>query len=438
MYNERSDTITTAPTHNKAKHVIDIVVENGKMSHLQIQRPELSQFVEPFLRGQDIQAAPQVITQVQGLCSPFCQLATVVALEKIMGVTVSAEIRALRNLLNCAAWIENHAFHIYLRHAPKLLGYDSVAEMTGTPSLELIIERGLRLKRIGRALLKTIGRADKYLNWLCVGGFYQIPHRQELLAFRNELMWGLEAALQTVNWTADFSLPDFSSEGDFFAFHHLNEYPMFEGQTIASTQANILPEDFNGNLTNKNGYKNDKGNSHPPVSWQKKHYWVGPLARLNLNFSNLAPYAKQALAESRLDLPNNNPFTSIIARSIELVHAIEEARRIIENYVQPSPSRVAITVQAGEGSYLFETPYGLLNHYYCVNEYGAIQKADIVTPIAVNLRQIEHDLRDYLPPLLDLPIVEILRRCQQLIYCYEPGISKIPPVLNFQTKNGHF
>ncbi|MCB0212403.1 MAG: nickel-dependent hydrogenase large subunit [Anaerolineae bacterium] len=434
MNDQRPD-ITTQMALNKPKHVIDIVVENGKVTHLQLQRLESARFIETFLYNQDFQAASAIMTQIQGFCTTSCQLATVHALEKVLGITVSAKIQALRDLLNCASWIENHAFHIYLRHAPRLLGYDNAIAMAAIPTLKPIIDRGLRLRQFGQTLRRIVSGEDKYTNCLCVGGFYQTPTHQDLLALNDELAWGLEAALQTVTWTANFDLPDFTSAGDFVAFHHPTEYPMFEGQTVLSKQSTLSHEDIRRYLTHTNGVKN--GNSSYNKYVPEVHYFVGPLARLNHNFQNLAPAARSALAETGLCLPNRNPFTSIIARSIELVQAIEKAQSIIENYVQPVPSRLPVAPKAGDGSHLAETPFGLLKHDYSVNEHGIIQKVAISTPTMLSLSLIKQDLSQFLPTLLDLSPNEILRRCEQLVYCYEPGISKTPMLLDLKIRSGH-
>ena len=47
------------------------------------------------------------------------------ALEKALGLPIPLEIRKLRRLLYCGEWIESHALHIYLLHAPDFLGYES-------------------------------------------------------------------------------------------------------------------------------------------------------------------------------------------------------------------------------------------------------------------------------------------------------------------------
>ena len=54
-----------------------------------------------------------------------------------------------------------------------------------------------------------------------------------------------------------------------------------------------------------------------------KSYFVGPLARLNLNYEQLRPVARQAAEEAGLQLPLRNPFKGLLARAIELVEVCD-------------------------------------------------------------------------------------------------------------------
>ena len=45
------------------------------------------------------------------------------------GSTIDPAVRALRRLLYCGEWIESHALHVYLLHAPDFLGYASAVEL---------------------------------------------------------------------------------------------------------------------------------------------------------------------------------------------------------------------------------------------------------------------------------------------------------------------
>jgi len=50
-------------------------------------------------------------------------------------------------------------------------------------------------------------------------------------------------------------------------------------------------------------------------------YFVGPMARYNLNFDWLAPPAQRAAREAGLGSACRNPFKSIIVRAVEILHA---------------------------------------------------------------------------------------------------------------------
>ena len=51
-------------------------------------------------------------------------------MEDACGVAVAPDrSRALRRLLYCGEWIESHALHVFMLHAPDFLGYQSAFEM---------------------------------------------------------------------------------------------------------------------------------------------------------------------------------------------------------------------------------------------------------------------------------------------------------------------
>ena len=54
-------------------------------------------------------------------------------------------IQELRRLIYCGEWIESHALHVFMLHAPDILGYDSAIEMARDH--RGIVELGLRSRR---------------------------------------------------------------------------------------------------------------------------------------------------------------------------------------------------------------------------------------------------------------------------------------------------
>ncbi|GGO16686.1 hypothetical protein GCM10010116_33680 [Microbispora rosea subsp. aerata] len=100
------------------------------------------------------------------------------AIEAACGAEVTGPLRDLRLLLYYDEWIESHALHVYLLHAPDFLGYDSgVAMAAGRRDL---VERGLQLKKAGNELVAAIGGRPIHPVNVRVGGFYRVPSRREL------------------------------------------------------------------------------------------------------------------------------------------------------------------------------------------------------------------------------------------------------------------
>ena len=55
------------------------------------------------------------------------------AMEDALGIEVDEPVRALRRLIYCGEWIESHALHVFMLHAPDFLGYESGVEMAARP-----------------------------------------------------------------------------------------------------------------------------------------------------------------------------------------------------------------------------------------------------------------------------------------------------------------
>lgn len=396
-----------------------IRTENGAVRDVKVNIFEPPRFFEGFLRGRHFQEVPDITARICGICPVAYQMSAVHALEAALGVTPGPEIRLLRRLLYCAEWIESHALHIYMLNAPDFLGYESVVALAGEHPKE--VERGLRLKKIGNQLLEILGGRATHPVSACVGGFYKVPRAKELRKLRDDLLWGLDAAKQTLAWVVTFKFPDFSPNYEFVSVTHPDEYPFNERRIISSDGVDIDPVDFERVFLEE--HVEHSTALHSVRADRATSYLVGPLARLSLNFEKLLPQTKAAARELVSTPPGRNPFRGIVARAIELMHAYEEALAIVEAYQEPAASRVEVKVRAGEGCAATEAPRGLLYHRYRVNDQGLVETARIVPPTAQNLKRMEDDLRELLPGVLERPDAEISHVCENLIRTYDPCIS---------------
>jgi coenzyme F420-reducing hydrogenase alpha subunit len=393
--------------------------EGGELREVKINIFEPPRFFEAFLRGRYFQEVPDITARICGICPVAYQMSAAHALEAALGVAPPPEIRALRRLLYCAEWIESHALHIYMLNAPDFLGYESVISMAADHPQA--VERALRLKKIGNRLLAVLGGRSVHPISVCVGGFYKVPRRKELECLLSELRWALEASQETLKFVLTLSYPDYAPDYEFVSVSHPNEYPMNERRIVSSKGVDIEPQDFEhvyleehiAHSTALHSSRADSGSS----------YFVGPLARINLNLDKLMPKALAAARTCGVSWPCRNPYMGIIARAIELIHACEEAIVLIEAYREPAASRVELKVRAGEGCAATEAPRGLLYHRYRINDQGLVEFARIVPPTAQNYHRMEDDLKAILPGVLNQSEAEIAQVCEKLIRTYDPCIS---------------
>ena len=92
---------------------------------------------------------PDITARICGICPVAYQMSAVHAMEQALAASRStSRSRALRRLLYCGEWIESHALHIYMLHAPDFLGYRG-RDRHGAGPPRRSSERGLKLKKAG-------------------------------------------------------------------------------------------------------------------------------------------------------------------------------------------------------------------------------------------------------------------------------------------------
>jgi coenzyme F420-reducing hydrogenase alpha subunit len=409
-----------AITRVEGEGALNVTVRNGTVVAAQLNIYEPPRFFEAFLRGREVREVTDIVARICGICPVAYQMSAAHALEKALDVRVPPGVRELRRLLYCGEWIESHALHVYMLHAPDFLGVESGIALAATN--RALVERGLRMKKIGNQILEALGgRAIHPIN-VTVGGFYKAPRVAVLRALLPELRWALDAAVETFRWVNGFTFPALDMDYELVSLKHATEYPMNEGNVVSSGGLNLPVAEYERHFEER--HEPQSTALHSVIVPEGKPYLVGPLARVNLCFDQLSPTAKREAEAAKLQWPCRNNFKSIVARALELIAAFEEAVRIVEEYrAELAPSRAEVVPKAGEGCHATEAPRGLIFHRYRVGADGLIAAAKIVPPTSQNQGQIERDLAAYLPGVLDLDDGTVARRCEHLIRNYDPCIS---------------
>ena len=171
---------------------LEVLVTDGQVTEALLNIYEPPRFFEALLIGRRHTEVPDITARICGICPVAYQMSACQAIEDACGVTVPAPIRALRRLIYCGEWIESHALHIYLLHAPDFLGFDSAFEMARNH--RAVVEGALALKAAGNRLMSVIGGREIHPINQRVGGFYRAPERGELEAVAADLAAALPFA----------------------------------------------------------------------------------------------------------------------------------------------------------------------------------------------------------------------------------------------------
>ena len=405
-------------TRVEGETALTLRLEGDKATDVRLAIFEPPRFFEALLRGRSYLEAPDITSRICGICPAAYLMSACHAVEDALGVQVDGPLRDLRRLLYCGEWIESHALHVFLLHAPDFLGYPDALSMAKEHGEW--VQRGLRIKKAGNALMSILGGRSIHPINVRVGGFYGLPRRAELEAHLPELRWGREATAQALEWMAGFSFPELEREYEFVSLRHPSEYPLMGGRIVSSEGLDIPVSGWDAHFVEEQVPYSTALHARRVGGGA---YLCGPLARFNLNHDRLEPEAREAARRAGLSVPCRNPFRALLVRLVEVLHAFTLAIRLIEGYVEPPVAHVDTPARAGTGFGATEAPRGLLYHRYTLDADGAILDARIVPPTSQSQRSIEDDLRVLAPRLASAPIEEATRLAEQAIRNHDPCIS---------------
>jgi coenzyme F420-reducing hydrogenase alpha subunit len=404
-----------------------VKLKGDRVTDVKLKIFEPPRMFEAFLRGRHFSETPDIVARICGICPIAYQMSAVHAIERAMGITIDPAVRLLRRLFYCGEWIESHALHVFMLHAPDFLGYPDAIQMARDH--RSLVEQGLRLKKIGNRIVTTMGGREIHPVSAAVGGFYKVPKESELHVLADDLKWALDASIAAARLVAGFEFPDFEQDYEFVSLSHPEEYPFNGGRLVSNKGLNIDVAEYENHFVEQHV---KHSNALHSLLRERGSYLVGPLARFNLNFSRLPDVARQTAQECGLRVPCNNPFRSIVVRVIEIVFACWEALRVLQEYRPPASPRVDVPDCAGVGSAVTEAPRGILYHRYEIDDQGLIRFAKIVPPTSQNQKRIEDDLWHLVPQLAGSSTEEATWKCEQAVRNYDPCISCATHFLRLQ------
>lgn len=397
---------------------LDINIQDGEITNLQLRLYEPPRFFQAFLVGRHYEEVPDLVSRICGICPVAHMMTAMQALDQALDIVPSPETRHLRELLALSQWIQSHALHTYMLAAPDYLGYASVIEMVSEH--KALVEQALRLKRLGNDLTTLIGGREIHPVTAVIGGFTHVPDKEAVKAMIARLKAAKKDVDNMVDVAANLPLPQFTRDLEWVSLKLDNRYPVIKGSLSSNKGLNAEKEEYREFIQETHV---DHSNALFSSIVDRGSFIVGPLSRINQNFERLSPDAQAAARRNNLHYPSNNPFDSIPARAVETMWAVDRSIELLEGLKLKADQQPVSKTTLGSGYGLNEAPRGLLYHYYKVNRQGLIEEADIVSPTAHNAYNIEEDLRQFVPQILDLSDEELTLRCEMLIRAYDPCFS---------------
>ena len=266
-----------------------------RVADVKLKIYEPPRFFEAFLRGRHFSEAPDITARICGICPIAYQMSAAHAIERALSLRIDPAVRSLRRLFYCGEWIESHTLHVYMLHAPDFLGYPDAIAMAREH--RAVVERALRLKKIGNRIVTLLGGREIHPISAAVGGFYKVPTKQHLCELIEELEWALEASLETVRWAATLEFPNFEQDYEFVALRHPDEYPLNEGRLVSNRGLDIDAAEYEDHFVELHVRHSNALHS---VVRGRGSYLVGPMARFNLNFEKLPDLAQDAAVQANL------------------------------------------------------------------------------------------------------------------------------------------
>lgn len=393
---------------------LTIHIEKGKVKKAKLDVFESARFFESLVLCRRYDEASPLTSRICGICSPSHALTSILATEDAFGVKVSEQTDKLRDLLLYGTVFQNHVLHLYILALPDYLGFESAIAMASKYRDE--VQMALKLKQLGNELVTAVGGREIHPITAVVGGFSVIPEQRRLDELLGKFKSMRHYALKTVELFSKIEYPALRRKSQAFAL--VNDTHSFYKGKINCVGGTCLPEKNYQDVFEEHI---KKGSTAKVVLYREKPFCNGALARMLINGGSLSEGAKKYA--KRLDF--QNPFHNNIAQAIEVLHCFDRIIEILQALRVKPELPAEFTPRAGRGIAFTEAPRGLLVHDYTYDANGHIMKANIITPTAQNLKQMEEDLKVMLPPMIKagMPEKKIKRNIEMLIRAYDPCFS---------------
>ena len=438
--------VTRVEGHGKVTILLD---EQNKVQQARLHIVEFRGF-ERFIQGRPYWEVPVLVQRLCGICPVSHHLAAAKAMDVLVGAEViPPTAEKMRRLMHYGQTFQSHALHFFHLCSPDLLfGFDAdvaIRNVIGVAQKypELAVQ-GVMMRKYGQeVILRTAGKKIHGTGAI-PGGINKnlsIEERDFLLKDLDQMVEWSRGALKIAK---DYTVENLETAKVFGTFDSNHLSLVREDGAMDLYHGNLYAIDAQGNVileqTDYQKYLDVVAEEVRPWSYmkfpflkslgpEKGWYRVGPLARVNTAKFIDTPEAEAARKEFMAvtdGKPNNLTLAYHWARMIELLHAIEKIKELLNDTDLQGEDLVATGERRDECVGLLEAPRGTLFHHYRVNKDDQITMANLIVSTTNNNepmnRAVQRVAEDHISGVGQIT-EGLLNHVEVAIRAYDPCLS---------------
>ncbi len=457
--------VTRVEGHGKVTILLDAA---GRVSRARLHIVEFRGF-ERFIQGRPYWEVPVLVQRLCGICPVSHHLAAAKAMDGIVGadrLTPTAE--KVRRLMHYGQIFQSHALHFFHLVSPDLLfGFDAdpaVRNVIGVAKKypELAVQ-GVMMRKYGQEIIKATAGKKIHGTGAVPGGVNKNISVTERDALLKDIGQMLEWSRSALKLARDYTLEHLADLADFGSF---------ESNHVSLVRADGAMDLYHGNLraiaadgskifdqVDYNSYFKYIAEEVKPWSYMKfpfisslgpetGWYRVGPLARVNAcDFIDTpeAEAARREFKELTGGKPNNITMAYHWARMIEILHAAEKIRELLNDPDLQGAELMVTGKRREEAVGLIEAPRGTLFHHYRVDKNDQVTMANLIVSTTNNNTPMNLAVTGVAKKFITENAVTegLLNRIEVAIRAYDPCLScathalgQMPLVVELQDHTG--
>ena len=412
---------------------------------------------EKFIQGRPYWEAPVLVQRLCGICPVSHLLCASKAMDEIVGVSsdqLTPTADKMRRLMHYGQIFQSHVLHFFHLASPDLLfgvDYDPVKRnIVGLiESFPELAKKAILMRKFGQEVIRATSGKKIHGTGAIPGGINHRLSRQEgnaLLQGSSELNADriVEWALEGLYLFKNYHKKNHEFIDGFAAFpsNYMSLVRKDGGMDLYHGALRAIDPEGNKIFDQVDYQQYSEYLSEEVRSWtymkfpfikslgkEKGWYRVGPLARMNTCDFIPTPIAQKEFEEFKAythGKPNGMSMHMHWARLIEVVHAAECMRNLLQDPECYEGELLRGGVHRPEGVGVIEAPRGTLFHHYRVNQNDLITMCNLIVSTTSNNeamnRAVSWVAETHISGLKKIP-EGVLNQVEVAIRAFDPCLS---------------